>query len=249
MSIDNQITKESFTERVLDTITYGRVIPTAPNQKAMDAIFENAANYFWNNDDEAHEMEWLIIKPKAMQTDLFKAKRRINLPSCVHAVTNLQSTGRINGSSAYSFGSQTMNGNTVLNGYLGASSGDMLYAVARNYYADFQRNFILKDIQFDYNSYTHQLTIMGRNTNVDLAAEIYVNIPMEGLFNMDRYFRYVCGKCKQAFATIYGITDAKMLGGIGLTLSDIRTDGKEEIDEVKKEIEAQKMEADFFDEC
>ena len=90
---------------------------------------------------------------------------------------------------------------------------------------------------------------MGRNTTVDLVAEIFVNIPMEGLYSMDRFFRYVCGQCKKAFTTIYSLTDAKMLGGIGLTLSDLRADGNDEIKEVKDEIEKQRQEADFFDEC
>jgi len=242
-------TKYSFQERVLDTITVGRTIPTAPNQKALDAIFANAARYFWDNNDYAHELEWLIIKQKAFDSDLFRNKRKVQLPDCVHAVANVQTTGRLNGASAYSFGNQTLTGNVVLNGYLGASSGDMLYAIGRNYYADFQRNFILKDITFDYNTYTHQLTIMGRNPTVDVVCEAYLNIPQEALYGMDQYFRYVCGKCKVAFTTVYGITDAKMLGGIGLTLSDLRQEGKEEIQEVLDEIKAQRQNADFFDEC
>lgn len=249
MNCDNPETEASFIERVIDTITYGKAIPSAPNERAIKTIIKNAAIYFWNNDDEAQETEWLVIRASAFNTDLFKAKRRILLPSCVHAVANLQTTGRINGASAFAFASQTSGGNTILNSYLGASSGDMLYAVARNYYADFQRNFILKDIQYDFNSYTHHLTIMGRNTTVDLVAEIFVNIPMEGLYSMDRFFRYVCGQCKKAFTTIYSLTDAKMLGGIGLTLSDLRADGNDEIKEVKDEIEKQRQEADFFDEC
>ena len=233
---------------MLDTVTEGRTIPTAPNDEYLNTIMTNSANYLWDNDDDTHESEWLIIRNEMLDTKHFREKRKILMPECVHAVSDVQTAGRLDGATGFLFSQQHWNRDSVVNGYLGASSGDMLYSIARHYYADFQRHFNLKDIRFDYNYPSRTLFIEGRDTKTDIICLASLNISMTALCNHDRFFRYVCAKVMSSFTRVYGITDAKLLGGIGLSLTELKADAKEMLAEIKTELDAQKDVLDYWDE-
>jgi len=255
-------TRAAFIEKVIEEITEGRSMPTAPKKSRIGSIINSALDYFWENDDDVHEFEYIIISSMAFETPLFSAKRQIKLPECVHAVTDLQEIGHQGG---YQYGEVDSDyRQTNFNFHL-ALSGDsdaMLYGVVASWYADFMRNFVVRTVAYEYHEHSNALTIKGRDvrnhnkndisssntTGSDLVASCYVHMCEENVFESNRFFRYVCGKCRISFSRIFSLTDAKLIGGLMLNMSEMKSDGKEEVDEVKEEIEKQKDTIDFFGE-
>ena len=168
------MTRDAFIESVIIEVTEGRSIPVSPKKPRLNSIIDTAIKYFKENDDESVEFEYIIIPNSVVSTPLFKAKRQIQLPKCVEAITGLEEMNSL-------LGSRNINPDyrkTNLNYHL-ALSGDsdqMLYGVVASYYADFMRNFVIKDVTFEYNSHTHMLTVVGRDHFYDLIAKSYVHI-------------------------------------------------------------------------
>jgi hypothetical protein len=242
------MTKDSFIARVVDEITEGRSIPAAPNTKRIEQIMKEAVRFFHENSDEAVENEYIILDASFVDTPLFKSKRQIQLPSCVEAIEGLSETG-----SMMNAGGNNINADyrkTNFNQFMmtGGDSDAMLYSVVSSYYSDFLRNFVLTRVSYGYSSHTKMLTIKGRDHFRNLVALAAVHISAEALYESTRFFEYVCGKCKISFANIFGFTNAKLIGGVELSLRDIRDDGKEMVKDIKQQLIDDRDTLDYFDE-
>ena len=240
------MTRDAFIERVIDEVTEGRSMPVSPKRDRVNTIINNAKRYFKEYDDEASQFEYIVISSGVINTDLFRAKRQVQFPSCVIAVTGLQEMGTWYNTANINPDFRKTNFNYHL-----AAAGDsdtMLYGVVASYYADFLRNFIVRTISYEYNNNTHALTIKGRDNFIDAIASVYTLIPDEGLFEIDRFFRYVVGKCKVSFSNTFGLVDAKLLGGLTLDVKSIKADGQDLIKAVEEEIKGLRDSADFLEE-
>lgn len=240
------MTRDAFIERVIEEITEGRSMPVSPKRERINSIINDAKRYFKEYDDEASQFEYIIISSGIVNTPLFKAKRQIKLPDCVIAVTSLNEMGTWYNTANINPDFRKTNFNYHL-----AAAGDsdtMLYGVVASYYADFLRNFIVRTISYEYNNNTHALTLRGRDNFIDAVAGVYTVIPDEGMFEIDRFFRYVVGKCKISFGNVFSLVDAKLLGGLNLNVKEIKQDGKDLVKEVKDEIDGLRDSADFIEE-
>lgn len=236
--------RSKFIKRVLDEITAGYSIPTQPKPERLDSIIDTAVREFRDNDDRANEVEYLILRNDLFQTPLFKAKRQVELPECVLAVTFLKTLGSNYFSHTVDKDFQKTNF-----GYVTALSGnsyDMLTSVVNSYYVDFLRNFVVKDITHEFSPYTNMLTVTGRDPFADLCAEAHVYIPEGALFKIPDFFNYVCAKCRINFGSIYGFISAKQMGGYDINASDLKSEGKEVIEKIEQKWEEQKNDAGFF---
>lgn len=256
-------TRAEFIERIIDECTEGRAIPAVPKKERIDKIINTALKYFRQYDDEVHEFEYIIIKSDALQSELFKRRRQIKLPDCVHAITGLQEIGYQYGYQFNEVSPDYRKTNFNFHLSLSGDSDTMLYGVVSSYYADYMRNFIVRTVSFEYTEHSHMLTIRGRDTysnineqNVDangnpqsgqdLVAEAYVYMCEEDIFESDRFFRYVTGKTKMSFANIFAFTEENLIGGRRLNMNEIKQDGKDLIAEVKQELSDQKDTLDFW---
>jgi hypothetical protein len=240
------MTLDAFVERVIDEITEGKSIPVSPKKDRIKTIIKNATRYFKYYDEECQQFEYIIISSEVTDTELFRAKRVVQLPDCVVSIIGLSETGTWFNSAQVAPDYRKTNFNYHL-----AAAGDsdaMVYAVVSAYYTDFMRNFIVRTVAFDYNDNTHQLIVKGRNNFVDLVAHAIVGIDSEGMYNSDRFFRYVVGKCKISFGNIFGLVNAKLLGGLDIDIKSIKTDGIDLVKEVKEELDEQRDSADFYEE-
>lgn len=243
------MTRSAFIQKIIDEITEGGSIPISPKKDRINNIINNSAAWFWQNDDDSHQFEYIVVSKEALKTPLFKEKRIIKMPDCVHAIAGVTEMGFIHG---YQFSEISPDFRKTAFNYHLALSGDsdtMLYGVIASYYADFMRNFVVRTVSFDFNNYTHLLTITGRDKVTDLICEAYVNISEEALFENNRFFRYVAGYCRKSIGSVLSIADMKLLGGYGLSGKDIKSDGKDEMEKVEKEIIDQRNNTvDFFEE-
>lgn len=240
------MTKQEFIKRVVDEVSEGGAVPIAPNSTRVSAIIDNALRYFWEKDDEAVQHEYIVISSRIINTPLYKAKRQIQLPKCVEAISKVHELGSWINSMDINPDFRKTNYNYHM--AVVGDSDSMVYGVVAAYYADFMRNFIVRTVAYEFNPHTSALTIVGRDQFIDLVCEAWVHIEPEAMYEMDRLFRYVCGKCMMSFGRVFGLVETKLIGGYKLDVSGIKEDGKAMIDQVNKELDEQRSSADFMDE-
>ncbi len=239
------MTRDAFKTIVIDTVTEGLRIPSKPNDRALNTIIDNTKRWFHQNDDEATEFEYIVISYKNFSTPLFKARRQVKLADNVMAITELKNLG-----SRFAFGQVggSSRGDTGFNRamMIAGNSDNMLYAITANMYQDFIRqNFVLSTVSFDYNRHSKMLVIEGSDPSDDLIAYGEVKLCEEDMFENERFHRYVIGECKKSFASVFGLVKVKTIGGLEINTNDFKSDGKDMITEVKKDIEGDKS-ADFL---
>lgn len=238
------VTRTQFIARVIDEITQGKSLPIQPKADRMDKIIDTAIAEWRQNSDDANEVEYIIFRQDVFETPLFKAKRQVQLPDCVLSISYLKTLGA-------NFYNQTVNKDFQKTNFayataISGNSYDMLTSVVNGYYVDFLRNFVLKDVTYNFSPYTHMLTVIGRDPAYDLVSEAHVYIPEGALFNIPDFFHWVCAKCIINFANIYGFVNAKQIGSYDLNITELKGDAKETIERVRQTWEDQKNTSDFF---
>lgn len=237
--------KQTFINNVINEITEGRSIPISPKIERIDSIIKTALMYFRENADEASSFEYIIVKNDVINTPLFKEKRQIQLPKCVEAIEMVQETGtllNLNGNINPDYRKTNFNYHLAIAG----DSDTMLYGVVASSYNDFMRNFIVRSVAYDYNPHSNMLVIKGRQTFVDLILHAYVHLSDESMFESERFFRYVCGKCRISIANILGLVSTKLISNSELNIEAIREQGNNEIEEVKEEIKDDRNTVDYW---
>lgn len=242
------MTRAAFIDAVVDDITEGKSIPASPKEARVKTIIDRALKYFQEQDDEGSEFEYCVLARTAFETDLFRKRRQIQLPTCVEAVTNVQRLGNVLGGRNNEVDKDYRK--TYFNFALATSgnSSEMLTGVTQQYYNDFLGNFYLRTVGYEYNSHTHMLTILGKDPVENMIASMYVHIPDEAYFEMDRFFRYVTGMCKKSFSSTFDFVKQQTIGGREINTSQIRQEGLDLIKEVKDELKEQKQSVDFWTE-
>jgi len=237
-------TKTEFLARVIDEITQGKALPLTPNPERLEKILQTAKRKFYDNDDRANQVEYILIKPEMFQTPLFIEKRQVLLPDCVIALSYLKNVGAnyYNQNVSPDFQKTNFSYAVAVTG----NSYDMLTAVTQGFYADFLRHFVVRDITYEFNPYTHMLTVIGRNPGATAVAEANVAIAEGGLYNIPEFFEWVCAECRINFNRIYTFVDAKQLGSYNLNLADMKAEAKEAKTEVIELWERQTQNNNFF---
>jgi len=229
----------SFVSFIKSRISQGCGIPVNLTSKAIDNIIDDTLEMFRDNWTEvANESVYMIIPTKAMNTKDFKNnnRRNIKMPKCTRNVYGLSEVGG-RGIFSSSKDLDYRKGNTGR--YIGTrtSPEDLVYTIAIDSYQDFLDSAIIKTVAFDYNSYTKNLTIQGRNFQVDLVATCYIDIDEESLFDNYDFQRYVIGTGEIDMYKQNALVKQKLPGGYEIDWNVIKDSGEKKIDKVEKKME------------
>lgn len=241
-------TRSVFVERIINEVSENRSIPISPKPQRLKQIIDEAVRYFHQFADEAVEFEYIIIPRGVTDTPLFKSKRQVQLPKCVEAVTGLSETGALLNTGSNNINPDYRKTNFNYHLAVGGDSDSMLYGVIASYYSDFIRNFVLRRVTFEYSSHTNMLTIVGRDHFFDLVVQSYVHISEEALFEDQRFFEYTVGKTKMSFTNVFGFVDSNLIGGLSLSISEMKEDGKAMVEDVKEQLKEDRQTVDFVEE-
>ena len=240
------MTQGKFIERVIQEITFGGKIPNKINGERLNNIISNSVRKFRDKDDRSTLQHHLILPVSLFETEYFRQTRKVKIADCVKAVTDLKISNRQylawNGNVDSDFNKL----GTVSGQFLGGTGVSILQAVATASYYDFAQTLNLQTVSYDFDEYSHQLVILGSNPRYDLIAEVFSYICEEAMYEMSSFFDYVCGKCYEDYAIVTGFTKLKLLNDYEINVSEIKSKGKELIDDVKKEWDEQLGESDFI---
>ena len=130
--------------------------------------------------------------------------------------------------------------------YLSPLSSDQItYRTIQWSFWDLAKQFNLRDIQHGFNINTHRLIIIGRDPVESLWIQTLNRIPSEDAYEDPIFIGWIAAKAKIQLAKILGTFQMNLLGNVTINFQDIRTEGTEELKELKEKI-ASDSSVDWF---
>lgn len=238
-------TQAKFVKKVVSDITFGGRIPNKVNNDRLAQIITDTLELFRDKDSRSTIRHHIIIKNGNFHTELFRRNRKVLLPECVKAVTDLVLSDR-----QYRHLGSTIDPDFskmgTFTGMFTETGTTLLQAIATASYYDFANSLSLDSVSYDFSEFSHELSIIGATPRADLIAEVYSYICDEAMYEMPSFFRYVSGRCLQEFSIITSFTKQKLLNDYEIDVSKIEKRGDKLIEGVEKEWDAQLGESDFI---
>lgn len=239
------ISQAQFVKKVVSDITFGDRIPNKINNNRLSQIISDTIDLFRDKDTRSTMQHHVIIKNSNFSTDLFRNHRKVKMPECVKAVTDLVLSNR-----QYRYMGSTIDTDFNKMGTFASmftnTGTSLLQAIASTSYYDFANSLALATVSYDFSEFSHELSINGATPRADLIAEVHSYICEEAMYSMPSFFRYVCGRCMQEFSIITSFTKQRLLNDYDLDVAKIEKRGDKLISDVEKEWEAQLGENNFI---
>lgn len=237
-----------FIRRVQAEVTQSCALPFAvPVERIPDFIVQ-AAQYWWENSDQAVEERCYVIKNR----DICKGNnlnKIIQLPPqiiSVFGVHKLQDDLKYGSMGDFSIERMLMSsysmfgGAGIIGGGLGLTGGtgytlpDVMMSL---YEVDQFDQFLNPPISYNYNSFSSKLVLLGDLGRSDLIVQCFIRCRIQDLYNSHYFFRTVVCFCKRALSTIYGIFEFKLPGGVTINYSNFSDQAENELDKIDEWIQ------------
>jgi hypothetical protein len=116
------------------------------------------------------------------------------------------------------------------------SSDQITYRTIQWSFWDLARAFNLRDINHDFNLNTKRLVITGRTPVESLFVLSMIQIPDENAYDDPLVLKWMIAQGKRSLARILGAFNYTLLGNITINFEQYRTEGNEELAELKEKI-------------
>ena len=232
------MTREQLVEYVKNEITLSGSFPFLITEKEIERLIEREKEWFYINYIRATEPFYYVIREHYFGTKEFREQRRIMLPDCVWSVAQvreIKNAYRLGGP-LKSFGLDRMVAAELYLAGPNTLGENLISMTARMQFLDLTKSFFLQDVSFQWNPATKALSITGRTPNADIAVKAYNKIEDHALFD-DYYFkRVVVARSKQSTATLLGMADYTMPGGVKINKDQFQSQGDQELEKTIQEM-------------
>lgn len=244
-------TIEELVDLVQNDITVGCTLPkNLPDSEVQRIIETKALPYFYRKYQYAVQKMYFFINRNAFFTEEFTKYRYVNVPCEIQSVVYLY---EVTNSSLYQLGINTPNlsvnlgvtNQPYLSSYVTTIGELGVYKAALDSISDMLNHMNKYTLKYHFNQLNHRLHILT-NVENNVIMEAYANIPAQNLFQDDLFIKYVTGLAKVQYGNMTGRYDFELPGGVKINSQDITAQGKEEINEVKEEIDGQSDSSFFF---
>lgn len=178
-----------------------------------------------------------ILNKKYYQTPEWKNSRTFQMPSCVVGIK--QVTENTSGSRVFGINDPDLNFDRLMASdlYLTPLSSDQItYRTIQWSFWDLARAFNLRDINHHFNLNTKRLVITGRDPVDSLFVLSMVEIPPEDAYEDPLVLKWMIAQGKRSLARILGAFNYQLLGNVTINFEQYRTEGNEELAELKEKI-------------
>lgn len=240
------MTRNEFILQVKDEIRGTCALPYSIPDGEINRIIDQSKKWFFINYNESVEAQYYVVPRDMFKSTDFTGNRTIQMPKCVVAVTALKEmtgSSRMFGNDPDFSQEKYMASEIFLAPF---QSDDLVMKTAKMAYWDLTKAFFLEYIAHDFNSNTGKIKIKGRNPTKDVFIDTYIEIPEENLFEDWYFIRFVTATVKKALGRILGFFQYNLPGGISINASDIKSEGEDELRELKEEIQEQNAPDWFF---
>lgn len=251
--IEDQVDYE-FIQRIVQELTQSCALPIAIPASAIPPLILQAAQYFWENDDQSIEERYYCLKnsefKKCGPNLLVKLPDQIISVFGVYKLTDSHNYGVLGD---FSLERMILNNNGVMSGLGGgignnftSTSGYSLVDLTASLYeiSTFKALF-QSPVSYNYNQYSNQLVVLGDVGFSDLCLQVFKRCKIQDLYKNYYFFRYCICLAKRSLSTIYGTFEFKLPGGIAINYSKFSDDASQEMDKIDEWIQKNHA-ADYF---
>jgi len=231
------MTRQEFISLINGEITASASIPFSLPTAEIDRLVTLEEKWFFREYRDAVQDAWYVLDKAYYQTDEWRNTRTFQLPPCVMAVKVV--VEMTSGQRVFGIHDPDMTFDRLMAAdlYLTPLSSDQItYRTIQWSFWDLAKQFNLKDIQHHFNINTKRLIITGRDPVEPLWVTTLNQIPREDLYEDPVFLKWVIARGKVQLSRILGTFNYTLLGGIQINYDVIRTEGKEELAELKAKI-------------
>ena len=242
-----------FIQNVVAEVTQSCALPFAVPAERIPNLIMQAARYWWENCDGAVKQRIYCIPYTFIQQ--CNANKIVNLPvpiqnvfSCLKSSSGYYSKlgdfsieRMMLNSFAYNYGGVGTGTNTSMTGQFNLK--DVVYNM---YEVDTFEQTLTSTLSFNYNSYAHELVILGDLGHNDIIIQCWQRCTLQELYDSGYFFRYVVDLVKKSLATIYGSFEFKLPGGVTINYDNFKSEADEELSEIKDWIKSNNSTANIF---
>jgi hypothetical protein len=233
------MTKQDLIDEVKNEITASCSLPFTPPDKEIERIINLESRHLYREYRDSWYTRWYILDKRWYGTTAWKNTRTYQLPECVVGIKVVyELTG---GSRVFGIHDPDLQFDRLMAAdlYLTPLSSDQItYRTIQWSFWDLSRAFNLRDIQTSFNLNTHRLVIIGRDPTESLFITTLDKIPEEEFYEDPIVIKWMIAKSKISLARILGTFNYNLLGNVTINFDMWRTEGKEELDELKKKIDS-----------
>lgn len=230
-----------FIQRIIQELTQSCALPLPIPANAIPPLILQAAQHFWENDDQSVEERYYCLPNSEFQK--CGANNLAKLPQQIISVFGVYKTNQ-----RWSFGAlgdfsleRIVMNNSALAGGAGGQLSDVFgsgtgynltdVTVALYEVQTFKSMFDVP-LTFNYNQYSNELIVLGALGNSDLLLQCFTRCKIQDLYKNYQFFRYCVCLGLRSMATIMGAFEFKLPGGITINYSTFRDQANEEMQQI-----------------
>lgn len=232
----------NFIQRIIQELTQSCALNLPIPPSAIPPLILQAAQFFWENDDQSVEERWYCI-PNA-EFNKCGPNNIVKLPPQIIAVSGVFKT-----SNSFSYGAlgdfslerMILNNSAMASGIgmnaasnvFGSSGGWSLTDITGALYelSTFKMMFD-SPLTFNYNHYSNDLVILGALGSANLILNVLTRCKIQDLYKNYYFFRYCVCLGLRSMATIMGTFEFKLPGGVTINYSSFRDQAQQEMDQI-----------------
>lgn len=230
-----------FIQRIIQELTQSCALNVPIPASAIPNLILQAAQFFWENDDQSIEERYYCIPFAAINK--YGANRIIKLPPQIISVFGVY---KLNNSFNYGvLGDFSLERMILNNSALAAGAGGSLSDVFGTgtgynltdvmgalYEVQTYKAMFDSPMTFNYNQYSNELVLLGSLGHSDIMLQVYKRLKIQDLYKSYYFFRYCVCLGLRSMATIMGTYEFKLPGGITINYQAWRDQAQTEMDQI-----------------
>jgi hypothetical protein len=233
------MTEQQLLQDVSGELTLDCSLPIQLPFDRIKTIVKNARDFFYDNYQYAVEERYMALNLELFSHPEFAKTRTLKLPDCIQSVYDLREMGGIGifGVNSGDFADSKMIGATL--SFSPFALDNLMYSTVMYSFYDLSKAYTLESIAFSFNKNSKKLMLKGRNPRKNTFIKCYVKLSEEDLYEDELFRRYCKAMAKINLARLLGTFQYNLPGGVQLNYNDIKADGKEELADIKAQMDSE----------
>jgi len=231
------MTKKELIDEVINEMTASCALPFHPPRQEIERIINKEMKWLYREYRELVYDRIYIINKKYFHTPEWKDSRTIQMNDCTEGVKKV--VEMTTGSRVFGINDPDLSFDRLMASdlYLTPLSSDQItYRTIQWSFWDLARAFNLRDINHDFSPNTHRLAITGRDPVESLMVLALDHIPEENAYDDPIVLNWMIAQGKRALARILGAFNFQLAGNVTINVEQFRSEGNEELSELKEKI-------------
>lgn len=244
----------AFVQRIVQELTQSCALPIPVPAAAIPPLIIQAAQHFWDTDDQCIEERYLCLPYKEFikcgPNNTVKLPPRIISVFGVYKVTESFTYGVMGD---FSLERMILNNSALASGaggtlsdVFGSGTGyNLTDVMGALYEVATYKSMFQAPLTFNYNYMSNDLVVLGALGGSDLILQCYVRCKIQDMYKNYDFFRYCVCLGLRSMAVIMGTFEFKLAGNITLNYQVFRDMAETEMDKIDERIRMNHS-ADYF---